>query len=283
LKTFELRITPDKAREFLKKNTGNRPLRSAWVENLAGMIRRDEWETTHQGIAFDVDGNLLDGQHRLQAIVRAGKAVDMLVTTGLAKETFKHIDGGRVRTPADRLKLLKDEHDNILAVACVRAYLSIAVVKNLSGITIDMTEETFLEMSDEFAAVASAFHRRIPSITVAPVGAAIAGYMSVHKAKAEAFMQSLLSGEGLAAGSPVLMLREALVSKRIGLASEQYWKTVQSTKVHAEGGTIGKLYAASEDWRKNEYPTLVYAKSQSRTQAAITRKANRAGQNGVEA
>jgi hypothetical protein len=272
MKTFELRITPDKAREFLKKNKGNRPIRASWVENLAGMIQRGEWETTHQGIAFDEDGNLLDGQHRLNAIIAAGKAVDMLVTTGLDKDVFKHIDGGRVRTPADRLKLLSDEHDNTLAVGCVRAYLTAAVVKNLPSVTIDMTDNAFLEMADEFTAVAEAFHRRIPGITVAPVGAAIACYMSVHKMRGRAFLASMVSGEGLSSKSPVLVLREALVAKRVGSLHDQYWKTIQATKSHYGDRQMVKVQAATEDWRGNKYSTLAYARSRAATRGAESAK-----------
>ena len=44
--------------------------------------------TTHQGIAFDENGVLQDGQHRLCAIVSANKPVDMMVTSGLSPDNF---------------------------------------------------------------------------------------------------------------------------------------------------------------------------------------------------
>ena len=275
MKTFELRITPDKAREFLSKNAGNRPVRSNWVETLAEMIRKGEWQTTHQGIAIDEDGNLLDGQHRLRAIISAGKAVDMLVTTGLPRSAFKHADCGRNRTPSDRIKLLNDEADNLTAVSIVRTYLLVAVVKTKIGVTVENTEHTFLEMANEVTAVAQEFRHRVPSITIAPVGAAIACYMTKHAVLARAFMRSLISGESLSLHSPVLTLREALLAKRMGTIHEQYWKSIQATKAHLDGTPLPRLIPAVVDWNENEYTSLAFARSNATAKANQTRKATK--------
>lgn len=61
-------MTPAMAERFLARNEGNRLIRRYKVEAIADAIRRGEWETTHQGIAIDPDGRLIDGQHRLSAI-----------------------------------------------------------------------------------------------------------------------------------------------------------------------------------------------------------------------
>jgi hypothetical protein len=47
---------------------------------------------THQGIALDTDGVLIDGQHRLAAAVEADQPVDMLVITGVDAATFDVLD-----------------------------------------------------------------------------------------------------------------------------------------------------------------------------------------------
>ncbi|GAB3773793.1 hypothetical protein GCM10028796_46920 [Ramlibacter monticola] len=62
------RVTPRIAREWMKLNVGNRPLRVGHVEMFHAMFGRGEFVTSIQGIAFDEDGNLMDGQHRLTAI-----------------------------------------------------------------------------------------------------------------------------------------------------------------------------------------------------------------------
>lgn len=70
---FEL-VTPKMAAEWLKLNTANRKLRRWWASAIASAIKRGEYVCTHQGVAFSASGVLLDGQHRLVAIVVQGDA-----------------------------------------------------------------------------------------------------------------------------------------------------------------------------------------------------------------
>ena len=94
-------ITPEVAASFLKHNTDNRNKRGWWVNGLANMIKRGEWIPTHQGVAFSKSGKLLDGQHRLEAIVEANIPVEMLVVTGVRDDAYKVLDNGIKRTLAD--------------------------------------------------------------------------------------------------------------------------------------------------------------------------------------
>lgn len=98
-------ITPNMARAYLERNTQNRALRDTVVKNYAEIIKAGDWLLTHQGIAFDVSGRLLDGQHRLSAIVMSGIAVEMSVARGLPAEAFKTLDRGLARTLSDLTKL----------------------------------------------------------------------------------------------------------------------------------------------------------------------------------
>lgn len=98
-------VTPAMAQEWLRKNTNNRRLREGTVEGLADAIRRGEWIVSHQGIAFGKSGRLLDGQHRLHAVVRAGIAVEMMVTFDEDDEAFKVIDIGLKRQSYDILDI----------------------------------------------------------------------------------------------------------------------------------------------------------------------------------
>lgn len=84
-------VTPEQARIWLERNT-NRSLRIAKVRAIAKEITDGNWRTTHQGIAFFEDGSLADGQHRLSAIVSAGRAVEMLVTYGMTTQNAEAID-----------------------------------------------------------------------------------------------------------------------------------------------------------------------------------------------
>src|SRR5439155_10069057 len=64
-------VTPKKAAEYLERNTANRPLSARTVRDFAQAMRRGEWQVTHQGIAFDTEGALVDGRNRPARVVEA--------------------------------------------------------------------------------------------------------------------------------------------------------------------------------------------------------------------
>jgi hypothetical protein len=103
-------ITPEMAAEWLKRNHKNRTLRQSNIDGYILDIKNGAWMTTHQGIAFDADGNLIDGQHRLTAIASARTPVLMVVSTGWTaasgkRKTMDAVDRGVARTLADQLHL----------------------------------------------------------------------------------------------------------------------------------------------------------------------------------
>lgn len=102
-------ITPEMAARLLKGNTHNRAIRTRVVEKYIDMMNRGLWELTHQGIAIGIDGTILDGQHRLLAIIEAGTTVPMCVTYNVASDIFDSIDLGQTRSIADLLRLPKRE------------------------------------------------------------------------------------------------------------------------------------------------------------------------------
>lgn len=113
-------VTPQMARNFLRCNQSNRPIRRSHVDYLVGIIRRGEWVTTHQGIAVSENGRLLDGQHRLAAIAEAGITCRIAVATGVPEGAYAAMDRGVLRTMADALtepRLRVDVASMICAVA----------------------------------------------------------------------------------------------------------------------------------------------------------------------
>ena len=99
-------VDPVLASQWLAKNVGNnRKMRPWTVEVYADTMRRGEWQLTHQGVAFDSDGNLIDGQHRLSAIVEARVPVLMVVTFNAPPVSFAALDCGIKRSISDRLAM----------------------------------------------------------------------------------------------------------------------------------------------------------------------------------
>ncbi len=104
--TVYMDITPDKALNWLENaNTSNRKVIDAHVRRMARDMKNGNWRMTHQGIAFSTEGVLLDGQHRLWAIVESQMTVKMPVTFNLPPESLVTIDVMQSRSMADVIRL----------------------------------------------------------------------------------------------------------------------------------------------------------------------------------
>ena len=117
---IELRtVTPEWAAAILEKHNQRmldgkcrqRPLNENTVAQYATDMKCGNWGVTGQGISFDEEGNLLDGQHRLAAVMRSGVSVQMPVIwdldTHVSKQikTIDVIDIGKKRQVAQQLRI----------------------------------------------------------------------------------------------------------------------------------------------------------------------------------
>ena len=98
-------VTPEMARQWLEGNVHNRTIRDSVVHRYAEDMKTGRWGLTHQGIAFDGDGRLIDGQHRLWAIVESDTSVWLMVSRDVPESTQQYIDEGVPRSAVDVLKL----------------------------------------------------------------------------------------------------------------------------------------------------------------------------------
>lgn len=108
-------ITPELAKDWLANNTRNRPSDIRRVRALADTMLAGRFMHTHQGIAFDTNNVLLDGQHRLKAIVLSGVACRMSVTWGVDPNAVEVIDIGKARSAGQTLAIQGVKQANYIA------------------------------------------------------------------------------------------------------------------------------------------------------------------------
>lgn len=93
-------ITPAEAKVLLSKNQNVRSLSPTVVERLAQIISSGDWRLTNDAIAFDTHGNLVNGQHRLAACVKANRQINVLVIHGVTQDEVESMDTGARRMSA---------------------------------------------------------------------------------------------------------------------------------------------------------------------------------------
>lgn len=94
-------ITPAIAADYLRHNAVNRPLNHKNVEFYARQMVEGKWMLNGESIVFDSDGNLMDGQTRLNAVIKADTGVEFVVVRGVTSKCFTSIDQGRNRLLSD--------------------------------------------------------------------------------------------------------------------------------------------------------------------------------------
>jgi hypothetical protein len=94
--------------KLLEGNTINRPKRKKIIAKYAATMEAGNWLPSPDGIIVAKDGTLMQGQHRLEAVIQSQKQVTMIVWRNVDNDIFKVLDRGAMRTPSDALGISKD-------------------------------------------------------------------------------------------------------------------------------------------------------------------------------
>ena len=91
-----MQVTPAMAANWLENaNVKNRKISDLHVKRLARDMKEGRWVQTHEGIAFDPNGVLLDGQHRLWAIIEADVTIAMYIWFNVSPQALLVIGSGK--------------------------------------------------------------------------------------------------------------------------------------------------------------------------------------------
>ncbi len=208
-------VTVDMAREWLRSNAEeNRHVRETRGESYARDMKEGRWQLTGEAIKIDVNGVLIDGQHRLNAVVMAGVSVYMVVCTNLPHEAMAVLDSGLSRTFGDKLKGSSGQYRNQIASVVRKIYYW-----DRGDMTIKGSPPTHAELLDAFdrdpaGYTAAAMHgndvarQRICSASTA--GTAFYLFSRLDGERALQFFDQLKTGANLPDGHPVLTVRNRL-------------------------------------------------------------------------
>lgn len=245
------------AEEWLAKNLTresgsyqNRKLKENTLARYYAKMMRGEWnERNGETIKFDSDGNLIDGQHRLTAQVRAGLDLWWLVSFNCSREAFVTIDEGAIRRTRDVMSMIGEHNENVLASAVtLHLKYDAGVISDARGVSnlealnalTDETEQAWRE------SVTCASSLKAPKGFLAPSLSAWMNYeiKARHgKEIADAFITAVVRGDG-AVSQPVCELRRKLVeniasTRRANRLCVAAW-LVKTWNAHYQKQRIGK-------------------------------------------
>lgn len=220
IRTEVIDVTPELATEWLASNPINRPLRESTVELYMRDMIAGRWVLNGESIKRDYSKNLLDGQHRLEAVKRSGVTVKMLVVLGLPPETQESMDAGMRRAYTDNFALKGEVHTSSLSSVARRVVLWEMGAHNFKG------KVSFGELKDiltrypeirRSAEVADRVYSGFRFLPPSSVGTAHFLMSRLDVNDATWFFGALEKGVHLDEADPVYVLRErAMMDKATG-------------------------------------------------------------------
>jgi len=215
-------ITPEIASAWLGANHGNRNQRERKIESYGRDMLSGEWLTTGESIKFDWNGRMIDGQHRLEAVVATGVAITSLVVRGLDPRVQSVLDTNAKRSAADALGFagVKIAAKDIAACARVGiAYEAGMLTSALDNLKVDVTNLEQIAWHDANPDIASAVAlaqrvARPMGATVAGLGYAILVIERIDAAAAVEFFMSAAEFRTTGKGDPRKAMLDAFKSIR---------------------------------------------------------------------
>lgn len=241
MRSYLLEITPDKAAELLRTVKDNRPSSEKYAQILSKDMINSRWQFSPQGLVLDEHGNVLDGQHRLRAVVIAGVPVTFWVTEGVPREVFRVLDSGKPRSMA-QLLAIGGEENYVQLAAITRRVCRWNTGQPWSVVSVP-TKTELQDAIDSDPSVRRA--ARFAHGWRARPAPAIAGYAwwlfkRADEGDATWFMERLRDGAGLDEDSPVLTMRNYLN------------KPSTPSLFRKQEAVIGQMILCWNHWRRGE-------------------------------
>lgn len=225
MKVEKVYITPGKAETLLRNNIKNRCITSRSLQRIVNQMKNGEWqEDTGETIKIASDGTLLDGQHRLTALIETGKSFNFLVISDLPNKAFEVIDTGKARNAGDALKILGVKNYYALS-ALIRQYLYLKAEKILNKqndavVTTSKIVECYNERNNYWNNISKRAHYLYVAAQKILTQSFIGGWYSYlsefFQDETELFFQKLCSGINILDDKdPIKILRDELYQNKI--------------------------------------------------------------------
>lgn len=209
-------VTPSMAAVMLERNQSsewhNRPQAEKSLARLTRDMRDKRFPYTADTVKFSRTGRLLDGQHRLSAIVASGATIPVLVAFGVEDEAFKYMDIGTKRTAA-HIFAIEDVPQYAFTSAATRIVHGYLNDQAWDGRPSSIDNADLLDFYWEHPGItdSATIARKFDGV-LAPRWAGAIHYLcgTKNKKQADDFFTRIATQTGLSSGSPELLIRRRL-------------------------------------------------------------------------
>lgn len=267
LSTEFVRVTPRVAEDILGRNVEhNRRINRALVERYALDMKNGDWsEENGETIKIGRDGTLLDGQHRLSAVVESGQTVRFLVVRNVEPDALSTVDAGKSRSFADVLHMRGQENARRVAAAAkyIWHYEHNSMLSSGRAVSHALLAKV-LEEHPTLPKAVSEVHEYRPGIQPASVLSFVyALAREKHVRRAAQWLAMVQEGEGLKKSDAAWHLRERLLHSRTGRGAKEQLRIpyVAALMIKSWNATLDEEHVRKLDWvtagrGAEDFPTI---------------------------
>jgi hypothetical protein len=213
-------VTPSAAKALLNENKYNRRVNQRKVDLYTREMRAGRWRLSNDMICISTDGQLLNGQHRLLAVVASGVTIRAYVAYAVPVADALPMDSGTLRSEGAKRNMFFGAENGKNEVAIARAIAGLAIGDSRFVFSTSELNEIIEENREEIAWAAKVLcgGKKRKGLTATVIGCLAYAY-PVDSAKVKAFAEALSTGANVSMYSPALALRNQLLAEHIGRAS----------------------------------------------------------------
>jgi hypothetical protein len=214
-------VTPEQAQEWLQGNVDNRRLREPRVLRHAKTLERGEWDLTGDALVFDAEGVLINGQHRLTAVVVTQIPARFVVLRGVPSKAQEVMDQGLSRNLADQLHRRGVPYTTAVASALHWLY-RMAYIEETGGVhyadpSLHPSLRQLLALFEENKSLveeAPSLNRLVYycKVRAGPTLAIKHRLLKIDREDAEVFFERWAEGTDLSKTNPIFKLREFCIN-----------------------------------------------------------------------
>lgn len=249
-----IEVTPEMALDLLTRNTHNRTVRQSQVMQLADAMLSGKFLFNGEPIRIDHNNRIIDGQHRLYAIVESEVPQDLVIWYDLDPDVVHVTDTGIKRSFNDALKMQGEKSVNQISGITTLYYFWQLGLRGQFLFTPNWDPKVVMPQIPDLLSffnqhrddilesnrVGGGIRRRVP-VTSRTIGLVYLVLNQIDQADANEFLTRLEMGDGLSQTDPIYVLRERLSLD----ASKVIHKTPTAV-------TLGLIFKAWNFWRDGQ-------------------------------
>lgn len=258
-------LTPELANYLLENNPDNRLIRQSVVDAYTRDMLTGRWHLNGEPIIIAANGELNDGQHRCWAVVTGGKAIPMVFVFGVERDTRITLNQGLQRRLSDYLQMEGTANATKIATVAGMAwrYMRTGTINAATGRRVGesstfkdrknakASKQELMDLIEQDRTIQRAVNvvggsdsKMMRNVAATSIFHFCHWLISKNNDPHEvvSFIERIITGAGMSAGSPELYVRNRLIAERGRIKPNEAAEVIiRGWNFHCRGDSVTRI------------------------------------------